>query len=514
MRSRHAMTTVFSIACAVASAWMAEAAADTWATYVPAFNRTDEELYKNAIPNSAAEEFLRANAPSFECPDKEIERTYHFRWWTYRKHLRKAAGGWIVSEFLPPVGWAGPEGTINCASGHHVREGRWLSGGNFVYDYLRFLLERGRTRERGAYAWWPATSLGDWLDVTGETEKALSLLPLLKENFAAWERGWSYGGWFWIGKDGERNLFAITDGYEGTEMSLTGVGYRPLVNAAMYGEAKALERFCRLVKDVSGADFYRGCAAALELAVKRQLWDSEKRFFLTMRLDGVRTPVRELHGYAPWYFGLPLDRSYDCAFGWLTREDGFFAPKGLAFPERSAKGFVLAYEGHACQWNGPSWPLATSVALTALGRHLQSGGKGDSSGAFHRLLHQYAEQHRRTREDGTVVPWIDENVNPLTGDWMSRTIILRTPWMREWFFRERGKDYNHSTFCDLVISGLVGFIPHSDGTYDLRPLAPKGWESFSLHNLRHCGRILDIDYSRTRGLVVTERLGERQRRLD
>ena len=41
-----------------------------------------------------------------------------------------------------------------------------------------------------------------------------------------------------------------------------------------------------------------------------------------------------------------------------------------------------------------------------------------------------------------------------------------------------------------------------------------GWKSFSLHNLRRCGRILDIDYSRTRGLVVTERLGERQRRLD
>ena len=62
--------------------------ADAWARYVPEFNRYDEELYTNAIPNSAAEAFLRENAPSFTGPDKDIERTYHFRWWTYRKHIK------------------------------------------------------------------------------------------------------------------------------------------------------------------------------------------------------------------------------------------------------------------------------------------------------------------------------------------------------------------------------------------------------------------------------------------
>ena len=74
---------------------------DAWAKYVPEFNRMDDELYANAVSNSAAEAFLRENAPSFSCPDEEIERIYHFRWWTYRKHLRKSAsGGWVVTEFL------------------------------------------------------------------------------------------------------------------------------------------------------------------------------------------------------------------------------------------------------------------------------------------------------------------------------------------------------------------------------------------------------------------------------
>ena len=42
--------------------------------------------------------------PLFECPDEDIERTYYFRWWTYRKHFRKTSVGWVVTEFLPDRG--------------------------------------------------------------------------------------------------------------------------------------------------------------------------------------------------------------------------------------------------------------------------------------------------------------------------------------------------------------------------------------------------------------------------
>ena len=49
--------------------------------YVTEFNATDEELYIQDFPNSAAEQFLKDNVPVFECPDKELEKTYYFRWW-------------------------------------------------------------------------------------------------------------------------------------------------------------------------------------------------------------------------------------------------------------------------------------------------------------------------------------------------------------------------------------------------------------------------------------------------
>ncbi len=56
-------------------------------------------------------------------------------------------------------------------------------------------------------------------------------------------------------------------------------------------------------------------------------------------------------------------------------------------------------------------------------------------------------------------PWIDEDLNPLTGDWIARSrlkIWQNGTWSAEKGGVERGKDYNHSTFCDLVITGLVG----------------------------------------------------------
>jgi len=66
--------------------------------YAAEFSRLEVEDVTNAIPNAAAADFLLANVPLFECPDTDIERTYYFRWWTYRKHLRKdEEGGWSRS---------------------------------------------------------------------------------------------------------------------------------------------------------------------------------------------------------------------------------------------------------------------------------------------------------------------------------------------------------------------------------------------------------------------------------
>ena len=215
--------------------------------------------------------------------------------------------------------------------------------------------------------------------------------------------------------------------------------------------------------------------------------------------------MRELHGYAPWYFGMPIDVAPD--WEQLFDEKGFAAQYGLTFPERRAKGFTIAYKGHECQWNGPSWPFATSVALTAYinGLHSRARKPGERE-RFTFLMWQYAFAHKlhRTptnpigRRFDPTVPWIDENMNPDTADWIARTLLLQ----RKQKPRERGKDYNHSTFCDLVISGLVGFMPEGADGFSVDPLCPATWDYFILDNLRYRGHDVSIRWHRGRGLTV------------
>src|SRR5262249_18177747 len=113
--------------------------------------------------------------------------------------------------------------------------------------------------------------------------------------------------------------------------------------------------------------------------------------------------------------------------------------------------------------------------------------------SYFTVLHNYAFSQRLRRDDGHVVPWIDENLNPFTGDWIARTLLQQ----RGSKIPERGKDYNHSTFCDLVITGLAGLRPRSDDLVEINPLAPRSWDYFCLDQVRYHGRWLTILWDRT-----------------
>ena len=97
------------------------------------------------------------------------------------------------------------------------------------------------------------------------------------------------------------------------------------------------------------------------------------------------------------------------------------------------------------------------------------------------------------------MPWIDENLNPDTGDWISRTRLAvwkNGTWDPEKGGIERGKDYNHSTFCDLVISGLFGVQP-KPGSVEIRPLlSGTEWSYACLDGISCCNRQLTIMYDR------------------
>ncbi len=118
---------------------------------------------------------------------------------------------------------------------------------------------------------------------------------------------------------------------------------------------------------------------------------------------------------------------------------------------------------------------------------------------YFETLKIYTKCHQLKREDGKVVPWIDEDLHPYTGDWIART-RLKSWGNGTWSAKKGGKDYNHSTYNDLIITGLVGLRPRVDDVVEVNPLLPENtWDYFCLDNVRYHGRNLTIVWDKNGG---------------
>ncbi len=451
--------------------------------FIDQFNRDDTERNSLFISNDRAWDFLKDNIPLFDCPDAEISEIYYFRWWTYRKHIKETPAGFIITEFLPNVPWAGKYNSIDCAAGHHIHEGRWLADPRYLDDYSIFWFRKGGEPRR--YSFWAAESLWARYQVTGNDRLIKELLPDLIANYEGWERDHlDANGLFWQ-----------VDGNDGMEVAIGGTGCRPTINSYMYGDAIAIANIATLAGNADITAKFKSKAAAIKKLVDEKLWNSRQQFYEVLpRGEGASLRgVREELGFTPWYFDLP---SADKSVAWkqIMDTNGFYAPFGPTTAERRCPQFRVAYEGHECQWNGPSWPYSTSVTLTAMANLLDNYRQGAVSREdYFGLLKIYTKSQHLQREDGRVVPWIDEDLNPITGDWIARTRLKQ----RGSEIPERGKDYNHSTYCDLIINGLVGLRPRADEIVEVNPLTPLTWDYFCLDQVRYHGHWLTILWDKT-----------------
>lgn len=494
---------------------------DDFAHYIDQFNKGDNELYIQHIPNTAAKAFLEKNIPLIDIPDKELEKIYYFRWWTYRKHIKSTTDGFVITEFLPDVPWAGKHNTINCPAAHHIYEGRWLRDSNFMKDYIHFWLNDAGDGVR-SYSFWVADAMLAYSKVNRQDAFIKMQLPLVVENYASWEQE---------KKDAPHKLFWQIDDRDGMEFGASGriinqgkqqgstAAIRPTINSYMYGDAMAITTLAGLIDEQHIAVNFQQKADEIKNLVQQRLWHDSLSFFTVMPQDYTDETkplsIRELIGYIPWYFNLPDDHlEYAKAWENLMDTTGFYGPYGLTVCEQSHPYFQISYEGHECQWNGPSWPFATTQTLKALANFLANyqHNRTVSGADYYQLLKQYANSHRIKLEDGEERYWIDENLNPLTGDWISRTRLKsweNGTWSEEKGGVERGKDYNHSGFCDLIISDLIGFKPQLDKSIKIKPLVPESWDWFCLDRINYHGKNLTIlwdrdgtKYKRGRGFKV------------
>ena len=210
--------------------------------------------------------------------------------------------------------------------------------------------------------------------------------------------------------------------------------------------------------------------------------------------EGEKQNVREQIGYIPWTYGL-ADNGRDGCFQNLLDPTCFLAPHGLRTADASHPDYRKEFN-HECLWNGPVWPYATAQTLTSVIEYLNTTEHPTITPKdFTQLLLTYAYSHRDT--DGS--PYLDENMDPDTGIWLAREIMRG--WNNPKKDPERGRHYNHSSFIDLVMTGICGIRPALDGTLTVRPLGTS-LSGFEVSDVPYHGRLLDVEWDEKLGLKL------------
>jgi hypothetical protein len=368
-------------------------------------------------------------------------------------------------------------------------DGRWLHDQDYLDDYVRFWFrdEASRTQLH-KYSQWTADALYQRYLVTGDKKFLTARLSDLTRDYQQWENEHlTTNGLFW--------QFDVRDAMEESiSGSRTERNLRPTINSYMFGNARAIALIAQLAGNQRVATEFEAKAARLQKLVQEKLWNSDAGFFEAVHTNGNFANVREEIGFIPWYFELPdnTDSKFNVAWTQLADTKGFSAPYGITTAERRHPLFRSHGYGH-CEWDGAVWPFATSQTLSALANAIRDYRYPTLSSRdyFNAFLTYVHSQHADGR------PYIGEYLDETTGQWINGK-------------GDRSRFYNHSTFADPVIAGVVGLCPSADNVVKVSPLLPAGtWNWFCLDGVNYHGRTLTIiwdqdgsRYHRGEGLIV------------
>ena len=450
--------------------------AERFRHYVDYFNRMEDENIRQAIPNDSSWSWMKRNIPLFECPQQNVEEMYYFRWWTLRKHIKQTPQGFVMTEFLVPRSYADKYNLIASALGHHIYESRWLHDKRYMDENLRvwYRGNEGKPLKRlRFYSSWNMDAIYARYLVNGDAAFLKDMYPDLQADYLAWETE----------KRAAYGLFWQFDVRDAMEETISGgrkeKNARPSINAYMFGNARALSQIACLSGDEPAAQRFASKADTIKRLVQTMLWNPGHQFFEVRKEQGdTLARVREAIGYLPWYFGLP-DSSFNVAWKHVADTNVFCAPFGLTTADRRHPGF-RTHGCCKCEWDGPVWPFATSQTLTAMGNLLRDRQQSwVDRRTYFDLFETYVEsQYYRGR------PYIGEYLDERTGYWLKSD-------------EERSRYYNHSTFNDLVITGIAGLRPRADDILEVDPLLPaEQWDWFCLDNVLYHGKRITILWDR------------------
>jgi hypothetical protein len=441
--------------------------------------------------NTDAKWYLN-NIPFFECSDKQIEQVYYYRWKMYKAHIRHVGTDqYVITEFINHVSWdRDPYCTIDAASMHHIYEGRWIKDNRYIDGYIYNLCQLGGNNRH--YSESIADAVYARYLINMDSAFMLQQLDSLKKLYNDWNDHWDNSkNLYWIAAmpDATEYTIASVDASNGTAGFDSGEAFRPTINSYMYGNALAIAHIAEMKgDDVTGEEFLNK-AIQLKTNVEQDLWNDSLQHF-TDRFKQNNQYVhywnfirgRELAGMIPWYFNLPDDDlKYNIAWTHVTDTSRLLGAYGFRTNEPSYqyyfKQFVIYMGQRGSQWNGPSWPYQTSQVLTGMANFLNNYQQHVITNAdYIRSLRLFAQQHFLPNGKLDLV----ENYDPNVGG-----PIVYYYWSNH---------YNHSSFNNLVITGLCGIRPSNSDTLIVNPLVDHSIKYLCLDGVQYHGHNITVVY--------------------
>ena len=435
-----------------------------YAHYVAEFNAQDHEAGRKPDSQRRGWEWIAANVPLFDCPDRAVRANLLLPLVDVpQAHPPDARTACVLTEFLTPVGHAGPHNTISCAFGHHLAEGRWLRDQRLLDEYTRFWFRSGPNGGPAAhfhkYSSWAAAALYDRYLVTLDRDFVVDLLddlvadyerlgiraPAPRRVVLAIRRARRHGRIDHRQPHGEKH---------------------PADDQQLHGRQRPRDRAnCR--RSPAAATWrtdFDAKSEALRRKMIAALWDAKPSSSRCgSRTAACPTPAKR-------------SASFPGCSTWPARST---PPRGDSSPTRPASWRRAASRP-------PSGAIRSSARM-ASARANGTAPSGRSPPARRSPAWPTCCAARRS-PTSRAATYFDATANLRRAHQQRRQAVHRRIPRRntgEWLITgpkaAEAADYNHSTFCDLVITGLVGLVPRDDDRIEVDPLLPAdAWDWFCL----------------------------------
>ncbi|MCC6696752.1 MAG: hypothetical protein IT365_14070 [Candidatus Hydrogenedentes bacterium] len=454
---------------------------------------------------TAYNSWLTENVPAFTGKEDLTRQYWHRATSILRKNLFRAGEGrlknWGISEGRWTADWYA--NMISYGAGHQIREARWLRNPEFTQGIITTWCENEKPDGvfpnfikpneigTGQYTDWITSTVWDAHCVHPDEALLKSWADALKRNVDGWLNVYDpdhdglllVDSHWWTGMEWQPSFFFF-NGFDKDQQKQQ--LERVDLTAYVYGNARNLARILALIGDTEGAARYNATADTIRDATLKTMWDDATSFFYSVEPQThEKALVKEVIGVYPFYFSM-----FDPAQGqrYVSAWSSILDPKQFwtKWPVASASMECPAYsqdtkfngkEVGGCMWNGPTWPHANSIVLSAMAATLREYKESPLRVSdFYALLQSFTDAQFYKQDSN--FPWTGEYYNGNDGEW-----------------RTDQRDYNHSTYLDILIADVAGLRPRADETIEVHPLIDPAMEAFAIDGVRYHGHDITIAWA-------------------